>query len=116
MFSAQPGIIARDYGGDSGGASRFFHQSKLESGDHKPIALLRYLCKLITARGGTILDPFVSSKIIGSAAIQEGFKFIGISQVDGVDPETETVAESRVMESTENEGTVIMNSVLGLFE
>lgn len=44
----------------------------------KPNALMRYLCRLITPVGGTVLDPFSGSGSTGKAAIQEGFRFIGV--------------------------------------
>jgi DNA modification methylase len=44
----------------------------------KPTNLMRYLCKLITPPGGTILDHYMGSGSTGKAAILEGFNFIGI--------------------------------------
>jgi len=46
----------------------------------KPTSLMRYLCRLITPPGGTILDPFMGSGSTGKAAILEGFNFIGIER------------------------------------
>jgi site-specific DNA-methyltransferase (adenine-specific) len=46
----------------------------------KPTALMRYLCRLVTPAGGTILDPFMGSGSTGKAAVLEGFKFIGIDR------------------------------------
>jgi len=46
----------------------------------KPLALMRYLVKLITPPGGIILDPFAGSGSTGVAALQEGFLFVGIEQ------------------------------------
>ena len=46
----------------------------------KPIALMRYLCRLVTPPGGAILDPFMGSGSTGVAAELEGFRFIGIDQ------------------------------------
>jgi site-specific DNA-methyltransferase (adenine-specific) len=46
----------------------------------KPTALMRYLARLITPRGGIILDPFAGSGSTGKAALLEGFRFIGIEQ------------------------------------
>jgi DNA modification methylase len=72
---------------DEGSAARFFYTakpSKRERGEGnvhpcvKPLALMRYLCKLVTPPGGTILDPFAGSGSTGVAAVQEGFVFIGI--------------------------------------
>ena len=44
----------------------------------KPTSLMRYLCRLVTPPGGTILDPFMGSGSTGKAATLEGFQFIGI--------------------------------------
>ena len=41
---------------------------------------MRWLCRLITPPGGTILDPFCGSGSTGCAAALEGFEFIGIDQ------------------------------------
>ena len=44
----------------------------------KPTALMRYLCRLITPPGGSIIDPFIGSGTTCVAAIQEGFQCVGI--------------------------------------
>lgn len=71
--------------GDSGSSARFFYCAKAsrsergEGNDHptvKPLALMRYLCRLITPPGGIILDPFAGSGSTGVAAKQEGFQSI----------------------------------------
>ncbi len=46
----------------------------------KPTELMRYLCRLVTPPGGTVLDPFMGSGSTGKAAILEGFNFIGIER------------------------------------
>jgi site-specific DNA-methyltransferase (adenine-specific) len=46
----------------------------------KPIALMRWLCRLYTPPGGLILDPFAGSGTTGCAAALEGFRFIGIEK------------------------------------
>lgn len=56
--------------GRTGGA-RNFHPTV------KSIALMRWLCRLITPPGGTVLDTFAGSGSTGVAAIAEGFNFIG---------------------------------------
>ncbi len=58
----------------------------------KPTELMRYLCRLITPPGGTILDPFTGSGSTGKAAILEGFNFIGIE----LDPDYIKIAEARI--------------------
>lgn len=52
----------------------------------KPIALMRYLVRLVTPPGGTVLDPFTGSGTTGIAAKLEGFNFIGCErEVEYVD-------------------------------
>ncbi|MBT9176715.1 MAG: Modification methylase HindIII [Firmicutes bacterium] len=46
----------------------------------KPTALMRYLIKLVTPPGGTVLDPFFGSGSTGKACILEGFACIGIER------------------------------------
>lgn len=55
--------------------------SKAEKGDTshvtvKPVALMRYLVKLVTPAGGVVLDPFAGSGTTGIAAREEGFRSI----------------------------------------
>ena len=68
------------------------HPQKNHHPTVKPTALMRYLCKLVTRAGGTVLDPFCGSGSTGKAAILEGFKFIGIEK----DPEYHKIAEARI--------------------
>ena len=52
-----------------------------EDNDHptvKPTDLMRYLCRMVTPKNGTVLDPFMGSGSTGKAAILEDFNFIGI--------------------------------------
>ena len=58
----------------------------------KPSDLMRYLCRLVTPAGGTVLDPFAGSGSTGRGAIAEGFQFIGIE----IDPEYAAIAEARI--------------------
>jgi len=46
----------------------------------KPISLMQYLCRLITPKNGTVLDPYMGSGSTGIAAKLEGFNFIGIER------------------------------------
>jgi DNA modification methylase len=70
---------------DSGSAARFFYCAKASRSERgidnkhptvKPLALMRYLCRLITPPGGIVLDPFGGSGSTGVAAKQEGFQSI----------------------------------------
>jgi len=75
--------------GDSGGASRFFYTAKAsrkergEGNVHptvKPLALMRWLVRLVTPPGGTVLDPFAGSGTTLLAARAEGFGAVGIER------------------------------------
>lgn len=74
--------------GDSGSAARFFYCAKATASDRagsehptvKPRALMRYLCRLVTPPGGTVLDPFAGSGTTLYAARDEGFGAVGIEQ------------------------------------
>ena len=46
----------------------------------KPLALMRYLCRLVTPPNGKVLDPFLGSGSTGVAALREGFRFVGIEK------------------------------------
>ena len=90
------GNYARDPKPDSfvdggGGASRFFYVAKAPASERpkvdgtahptvKPITLMRYLCRLVTPKGGTILDPFAGSGATVEAAILERFHIIAIEK------------------------------------
>ena len=58
----------------------------------KPVKLMRYLCRLVTPKGGTVLDPFMGSGSTGIAAKDEGFDFIGIEK----EKEYFEIAEQRI--------------------
>lgn len=42
----------------------------------KPLALMRYLVRLVTPKGGVVMDPFCGSGTTGVACREEGFGFI----------------------------------------
>jgi site-specific DNA-methyltransferase (adenine-specific) len=58
----------------------------------KPISLMSYLCRLVTPKGGIVLDPFMGSGTTGIAAKIEGFNFIGIEKEEGY----VKIAEARI--------------------
>lgn len=82
------GVVAKDYGGDSGSAARFFYSSKADKQDRigskhptvKPVDLMQWLCRLVTPPGGTVLDPFAGSGSTGEAAWREGFQCVLIER------------------------------------
>jgi len=92
---------------DSGGASRFFPQfegqeipdapfmytakvspsestmgGQLENKHptRKPIALMRWLVKLVTRPGGLVLDPYCGSGTTCAAAVELGMQYVGIER------------------------------------
>jgi DNA modification methylase len=46
----------------------------------KPTELMKYLIRLVTPKGGVVLDPFMGSGSTGKAAVREGMEFIGIER------------------------------------
>jgi site-specific DNA-methyltransferase (adenine-specific) len=58
----------------------------------KPLALMRYLVRLVTPPGGTVLEPFAGSGTTLAAAILEGFDAIGCELTDDYLP----IIEGRV--------------------
>ena len=74
---------------DEGGASRFFptfrYEAKAPGSERpevdgvahatvKPLDLMRWLVRLVTRRGGHVLDPFAGSGTTGEAALLEGME------------------------------------------
>ena len=58
----------------------------------KPVALMRWLCRLITPPGGIVLDPFMGSGSTGIACVAEGFDFLGIER----EADYFAIAEARI--------------------
>jgi len=87
FMSGDPGY------GDNGSAARFFYCAKAsrsergEGNTHptvKPLALMRYLCRLTkTPTGGSVLDMFAGSGTTLIAAVQEGRRAVGIEIDEG---------------------------------
>jgi site-specific DNA-methyltransferase (adenine-specific) len=93
-----------DYHADEGGVDRFFTQLEAEGGapfryipkanrkeagcgefeiQHvtvKPLALMRWIIKLVTRKEGIVLDPYAGSGSTCHAAVLEGMHFIGIER------------------------------------
>lgn len=77
--------------GDAGTATRFFYCAKPSKAERhagidgqnvhptvKPVELMRWLIRLVTPPGGTVLDPHIGSGTTAVAAVLEGFDVIGI--------------------------------------
>lgn len=64
----------------------------------KPTELMKYLSRLVTQPGGTILSPFMGSGSGGKAAILEGFKFIGFE----ITPEYYDIAKTRIQHAADS--------------
>jgi site-specific DNA-methyltransferase (adenine-specific) len=96
--------------GQSGGASRFFYVAKASKAEReagldsdgdranhhptvKPIDLMRCLVRLVTPKGGTVLDPFMGSGSTGCAVMLEGMDFVGID----ITPEYVEIARRRIL-------------------
>ena len=58
----------------------------------KPVALMRWLVRLVTPPGGLVLDPFAGSGTTGIACALEGFRFLGVEQ----DPGYAAIARRRI--------------------
>jgi len=103
---------------DNGGsASRFFYCAKAsksergEGNNHptvKPLALMRYLCRLVTPPDGVVLDPFCGSGSTLVGALQEGFRYIGIEK----DPDYVNIAYARTKHALKEWGRKSRQQVL----
>ena len=61
---------------------------------------MRYLIKLVTPAGGTVLDPFTGSGSTGKAALLDGYKFVGVELTEEYLP----IIEGRLRWANEQEG------------
>jgi len=58
----------------------------------KPTDLMRYLVRLVTPPGGTVMDMFMGSGSTGKACALEGFRFVGIDMTE----EYVRIAQARI--------------------
>lgn len=74
--------------GDEGSAARFFYAAKADAEDRwgskhptvKPVALMRWLVRLVTPPRGLVLDPFAGSGTTGAACLLESRSVILIER------------------------------------
>jgi site-specific DNA-methyltransferase (adenine-specific) len=94
FYAAKASTAERNHGLErlaclAGGSSGDVGSDRLHSADScsegrnthpcvKPLALMTYLCRLVTPPGGVVLDPFMGSASTGVAAVAEGLAFVGI--------------------------------------
>jgi site-specific DNA-methyltransferase (adenine-specific) len=86
--SREAGTVVAIDRGDSGSNARFFYCAKASKAERdgskhptvKPLALMRWLTRLVTPPGGTVLDPFAGTGTTGEAAQLEGFDSILIER------------------------------------
>jgi site-specific DNA-methyltransferase (adenine-specific) len=82
-FAALPGIRREPVE-----ASRLFYTAKADADDRlgsshptvKPLDLIQYLVRLITPKGGLVLDPFAGTGTTGEAAFREGVRAVLIER------------------------------------
>lgn len=82
MFPSEAGAFAPVRHGDTGSAARFFYTAKADSDDRlgskhptvKPVDLIQWLVRLITPKGGLVLDPFAGTGTTAEACFREGMR------------------------------------------
>lgn len=93
--------------GNKGGASRFFYNAKAPKSERpdvdgvqhptvKPLAIMRWLVRMVTPPDGVVLDPFVGSGTTVEAAILEEIRSVGIE----LSAEYLPLIEARIKRST----------------
>ena len=78
----------------------------------KPIELMKYLIKLITPPGGTVLDPFNGSGSTGCAAVELGHNYIGCE----LDPAYVDIANKRIAAWLVKDEPEVSETFANLFE
>ena len=86
---------------DQGGPSRFFpvfrYEAKASADERpsvggvshptvKPVALMRWMVRLVTPYGGMVLDPFAGSGTTLEAAVAEGMRAVGVEREESYLP------------------------------
>lgn len=88
VYGARARVPCENPRSDTGSAARFFYTAKADSEDRigskhptvKPIDLMQYLIRLVTPRGGLVLDPFAGTGTTGEAAWREGMRALLIER------------------------------------
>lgn len=82
---------------NSKGMERFDTYNNNNHPTVKPVKLMEYLVRLVTPKGGIVLDPFMGSGTTGIACRNLGFGFIGIEK----EKEYFEIAKARIENSKE---------------
>lgn len=88
IYSAIGGTMQEVGFGDEGSAARFFYTAKADAEDRlgskhptvKPLDLMQWLVRLVTPKGGIVLDPFAGTGTTGEAAWREGMRAVLIER------------------------------------
>lgn len=91
------GERSHSYDSNSGSSARFFYTAKADADDRlgskhptvKPVDLMQWLVRLVTPRGGLVLDPFAGTGTTAEACYREGMRCMLIER------ETEYQADIR---------------------
>jgi site-specific DNA-methyltransferase (adenine-specific) len=73
----------------------------------KPTDLMAYLIRLVTPKGGVVLDPFMGSGSTGKAAVREGMEFVGIER----EKEYFDIAEARIQYEIDRPTTAVKQKI-----
>lgn len=98
VFARKPGKV---HAWNGGGATVNWRSFPLVSAlerkhpTQKPVALMAWLCRLVTPPNGLVLDPFAGSGTTGVAALRERFRFVGIER----EPEYAEIARARLTDA-----------------
>jgi site-specific DNA-methyltransferase (adenine-specific) len=94
-FEDKPSYMVENGSKTSGLNGERYERTTIQKNNHptvKPTELMLYLIKLVTPKGGTVMDCFLGSGSTGKAAIRGGFDFIGIEREE----EYLKIAEARI--------------------
>lgn len=90
-WDCEPGCPVREMGRHSGAFPVFRLEGRTPAAERlevggvvhptpKPLALMRWLVRLVTPPGGTVLDPFAGSGTTLEACVLEGFTAVGVER------------------------------------
>ena len=90
VYGSFAGRAPQEPRGDAGSAARFFYCAKASKTERrgskhptvKPVALMRWLVRMVTPPGGVVLDPFAGTGTTGEAAYLEGFDSVMVEMTE----------------------------------